>query len=413
MQCPQDQASLAPITLGVVTIERCPTCRGVWASREALEAVTGRPLATRGAHLALGAGHDDHDLACPCCTDRLDVLETRDPPIVEVRACRACARLWVTDDALASIKASAKEREERRSRTSLHRPALEQGEPTPSAPRASARPEGEPAEASGGTPSHVVEHPFYAPGPARELAILTGMLALAWLFAWSHFGEAIAILARIQFHELGHALVAWSTGRSALPLPFGWTSWSYERSNVLVAMEWLFTVLLAIHGVREKKPLAIGVALGMAAVFALGLLTPLEQSERWLVAGGITGEALLPAIALLAFHVPRGPGSLPERARWDFFRWLLALFAVIALASVVQHDLAIADGTRPLPMGSFVSSQQGDGDLERLVHDHGWAQSELRPTFGLLGHAALALTLIHPIVFLVRWLREGRLSSRP
>jgi hypothetical protein len=198
--------------------------------------------------------------------------------------------------------------------------------------------------------------------------------------------------------------VAWSTGRRALPLPFGWTSWSFERSYLLVTMQILFTGLLALRGAREKKLGAILIALGLAAVLALGLTTPLEASEGWLVAGGAVGEALLPALVLVGFHAP-----LPERVRWDFWRWILALFAIVALASVAQHDLAIAHGAAPLPMGSFVSGRQGDGDLERLVNEYGWGEASLRPFFGALGTWSLVLGLLpHPIVLGMRaWRMRG------
>jgi hypothetical protein len=167
-------------------------------------------------------------------------------------------------------------------------------------------------------------------------------------------------------------------------------------------MQWLFATLLAIHGVRERKPAAIATAAGLAAIFALGLVTPLDASEPWLVAGGTIGEALLPSLALLAFHAP-----LPARIRWDFWRWPLAIVAVVALASVVQHDLAIASGARPLPFGSFVTGREGDGDLERLVNDYGWAREGLLHLFGALGWAALALgTLPHLAI-------SGARATRP
>jgi hypothetical protein len=250
-------------------------------------------------------------------------------------------------------------------------------------------------------PAHV-EHPFFAPGPAVELAVLGGLLALASLFVWTRFGETVAIFVRIQFHELGHALVAWSTGRRAIPLPFGWTSGSFDRSWLLVSMQLLFATLLAVHGARERKPVAIAAAIALGAVFALGLATPLHASEPWLVAGGTIGEALLPSLALLAFHAP-----LPERARWDFWRWPVAIAAILALASVVQHDLAIAAGTRPMPFGSFVSGRQGDGDLERLVNDYGWARERLPHLFGALGWTALVLgTLPHLAILGMRVARD-------
>jgi len=116
------------------------------------------------------------------------------------------------------------------------------------------------------------------------------------------------------------------------------------------------------------------------------------------------GEALLPAIALLAFHAP-----LPARARWDFVRWPLAMLAILAVVSVGPHFLSIASGDAPLPMGSFVSGRQGDGDLERLIADYGWPHASLRPLFGRLGLLTLLIGLLpHPIVLGARALASRR-----
>ena len=351
----------------------------------------GAPVVSRPASLGLDGLEDREAPRCPSCGGGLESEELRDARGHEVLSCRHCAGLFLDSEGLASLRAS---RPERRS----HAPPA----PPEAAPSQAAPPES--GDERSIAPRAHLERSVFAPGPARELAALASMFVLAWLFAWSRFGEALSILARIQFHELGHALVAWSTGRRALPLPFGWTSWSFERSHLLVSMQLLFSTLLLVHGVREKKVLAIATAIGLAAIFALGLSTPLEASEPWLVAGGAIGEALLPAVALLAFHAP-----LPERVRWDFWRWLLALVAIIALASVAQHFLAIARGDAPLPMGSFVSGRRGDGDLERLVNDYGWDMAELRPLFGALGAWSLVLGLApHPMVLGARALRGRR-----
>jgi Zn-finger nucleic acid-binding protein len=400
MPCPRDGATLAPLTVGVTHLERCPTCRGVWGTRAAVEALAGVPIASRAAHLSLGALGAEDAPRCPGCEGALEPEETRAAPGHELLGCPRCASLWLDAETLSALRGkrpSSPPPPEDRVRE-LAAPALRPG-PAPPA-----------TDADEGRPAHV-EHPFFAPGPARELAALGTLLLVSWAFTSTTFGETVAIFLRIQFHELGHALVAWSTGRSALPLPFGWTSWSFERSWLLVSMELLFPALLAVHGVREKKPAAVLTAVAMGAVFAAGLATPLEASEEWLVAGGTIGEALLPALALLAFHAP-----LPERARWDFWRWPLTLAAILAFVSVVAHDAEIASGARPVPFGSFVTGRAGDGDLERLVNDYGWPEESLRPFFGALSRAALGLGLA-PLVAILggRWLlsRVGARADAP
>lgn len=321
--------------------------------------------------------------------------ESRNAPGRAILGCRRCGHLFLDADTVSSLRG---------------RRASSTPPPQAPAPRAVVPLDAERTSApriKSTTGAHV-EHPFFSPGPAIELGVLTTLFALAWLFVWTRFGETVAFFLRIQFHELGHALVAWSTGRRSLPLPFGWTSWSFDRSWLLVAMQLLCTTLLAVHGVRERKPTPIGIAMGLGALFACGLATPLDASEPWLVAGGTIGEALLPALALLAFHAP-----LPERFRWDFWRWPLAIAAILALASVVQHDLAIGSGARPLPFGSFVTGREGEGDLERLVDDYGWARDDLPPFFATLGWAALTLgTLPHLAIFGARLARARSAAAK-
>lgn len=401
MHCPRDGALLTPLAVGVTQVERCPTCRGVWGERAAVESLAGVPIASRVAHVSIGALGTEGAAPCPRCGGPLEPEETRAAPGHELLGCPRCASVWLDAETLSTLRAA---------RTSS-RPAPIESRTRPTTRDEPAAPEG--ATAADLAPvdpaRRRVEHRIFAPGPAIELAILAASFLLAWGFVATSFGDAVATLLRIQFHELGHALVAWSTGRRALPLPFGWTSWSFERSFILVAMELLFPVLLAVHGLREKKPMAVAVAVGLGTLFATGLAIPLTVSEEWLVAGGNVGEALLPALALLAFHAP-----MPERARWDFWRWPLAIAAIIALVSVVGHHADIASGARPVPFGSFVTGRAGDGDLERLVNDHGWPEASLRPFFGTLSHLALGLGVV-PLALLLglRWLHARSRAGAP
>lgn len=178
----------------------------------------------------------------------------------------------------------------------------------------------------------------------------------------------------------------------ALPLPCGLTFWSFERSPILVAAEVLLPILLAFHGVRTRNLLAVVAAAVGVLTVAVGLWTPLEASESWLVAGGCVGEIVLPALAAAAFHLP-----LPAKLRWDFWRWLVMAVALFALASVARAWWEIEAGTRPLPFGSFLSGRDsGDGDLDRLIRDHGWTEAGLRSFYGGLARtASVGLVALH------------------
>lgn len=412
MDCPRDGAPLTTMRVGVTSLARCPTCRGVAGSRVALESLVQAPIVSRASQLSIAGLGEGHALRCPACAGALEPEESRDAPGDEILACLSCGEVWLDETTLERLRTVGGERRAREQ--SLQGPARIEGRPITRAIAQSERPmapsaDGTPASPTPSPPTEaLVERPVFSPGPLPELAVLMGSLTLAWLFAWTRLGEAVSFLVRMQFHEFGHASVAWSTGRSALPMPFGWTSWSLERSWLFLSMAFLFATLLTVWGLREKKAIAVVVAAVMFGVLAFGLVTPLAVSEPWLVAGGPIGEAMWPAVALLAFHLP-----MPERMRWDFFRWVLALFACVALASVVQDDLAIGRGARPLPLGSFITGREGDGDLERLMNDYGWSEQGLRTMFGSVGLAALVLGVLpHPLILGARWLRDRARQRR-
>ena len=381
MRCPRDADTLAEMSFGVTMAVQCPTCRGVWGDMAALEALTQGPVVTRATSVSLGA-HGDATGAIPCpgCARPLGVEESRKAMGHEVLVCRACRSAWLDARTLVALRAA-------------HLTARGGGTES----RATQGLASVPPDEQIGAPrdlGHVPSDPatVFSSRPEVELAALPLMLALAWGVTATGLGELLAFLPRIQFHELGHALVAWSTGRSALPLPCGLTFWSFERSTILVAAEVLLPILLAIHGARTRNPLAVvAAAVGVLAV-AVGLWTPLEASESWLVAGGGVGEIVLPALAAAAFHLP-----LPAKLRWDFWRWLVMAVALFALASVARSWWEIEAGTRPLPFGSFLSGRDsGDGDLDRLIRDHGWTEAGLRSFYGGLARTAfVGLVALH------------------
>jgi hypothetical protein len=237
--------------------------------------------------------------------------------------------------------------------------------------------------------------------PRVELVFLPAAFALCWMFASTTFGEILSFLPRLQFHELGHALVAWWTGRRALPLPIGFTAWSEERSWLLVGAQGLFTALLAVYGVRERRPGALAIAVALGLTLTVGVSATLTRSEGWVIAGGQIGETLLPAVVVAAFHL-----RLPQRLRWDFWRWLAVLVALFALASAVRSGWLIAAGERPLPWGALLG-QESDGDLNRLVAEHGWTEPELRRLFGRLPTLALLIAFVpHAVVSGLRAWRD-------
>ena len=212
-------------------------------------------------------------------------------------------------------------------------------------------------------------------GDGPWLALLAQPLALG--FAWqittiSPIDSMLATLAQIQFHELGHALPAWLSSRAALPLPFGFTFWREERS-VFTGISVAFLIgLLIYRGYVEgrRAALVFGVAT-LAAWLAMTWIVSDETSRLLILMGGFVGELCLPALAVVAFHL-----RMPDRLRWDFFRFLVLPIAAFAYVGALRLWLGIAEGSAGLPMGSFLPGD-GNGDFERLIRDHHLSQASI------------------------------------
>lgn len=218
----------------------------------------------------------------------------------------------------------------------------------------------------------------------QVLVALPAALAVAYLLRASGLARVVLGGARIPLHELGHALVAWFCGYSAVPIPFGMT-WIGDGRAVSV---WAL-LAAALGGAlwRAVKGGAWGwaaVIVGLLGAQSVGTWATHESTRRMLITfGGSAGELVLAAMLVALAHA-----AMPPRLRWDQARWIaLAIGAFILLdrtldwrAARLDHDL--------IPWGSVMGE---DGDMQRLERDHGWTPSRIAARYTLLAHACVAL----------------------
>lgn len=194
----------------------------------------------------------------------------------------------------------------------------------------------------------------------------------------------------IWIHEFGHATIAWMSGRRAFPLPFGWTSWSEERS-LFVYLGILFLLGLMAHaGWREKLRWPIILAGSIAILqFVMTWLVPQSTIECWLVFGGIGGEFYLSTFVMIAFYM-----RLPDRWRWDFWRYVALVIAASSFWKSFWFWHQIQRGQAEIPWGSLLGGE-GDagGDMDRLVNDFGWTPDQIINTYTHLGNLCLLVLL--------------------
>lgn len=245
------------------------------------------------------------------------------------------------------------------------------------------------------------DFPECAPLTLRQAAL--AMPAAMAFAALTHASQAARVFlggARIPLHELGHAVLAWLCGYSAVPIPFGVTLRSAERSFVV----WAVVAGALGYGLFR---LLRARALGWAA-FAGGLLlaqtictwaTREHTRELLITFGGSAGELVLPALLLVLFHQ-----TLPHRLRWDLARWIALVIAAFILvqqtltwrAARMDHDL--------IPWGSVMGE---DGDMQRLEGDHGWGPSVIIARYVRTAHLSLALAFGAWLHRVVQAWREG------
>ncbi len=189
----------------------------------------------------------------------------------------------------------------------------------------------------------------------------------------SFVGEGIVVFpVRLWFHELGHALLAWTSGRAALPLPFGFTFWS-EQPSLFTSCCYVFLLLvMGAAGIRERRPFPI--ALSGSLLFAhivMGWIMAPDSAIEWILVGGLAGELAISTLLVAAFYFP-----MPDKTRWDFWRFLVLVPAAAAFASAARMWMRVAQGVEAMPMGSIMGNDES-GDLNRLITDYAWTSESI------------------------------------
>ncbi len=226
-------------------------------------------------------------------------------------------------------------------------------------------------------------------------------VAVAWVLAQTPF----AFLLRgfqVWVHEFGHATVAWFTGRRALPLPFGWTNVEPEFSRfVYFGVLFLLTVLF-VAGWRERKiwPMVIAVALAGLQYWTTWRW-PEARQQFWFSFGGVAGEFVLNALAMMLFFV-----ELPEKFRWPTVRYVFLFLGAACFILSFTFWKRVYHGLEPLPLGTLVGGEDdAGGDMNILIDDFGWSPAQIRRTYHLL---AVGCAWAGVAVYVLAACRAGR-----
>jgi hypothetical protein len=221
--------------------------------------------------------------------------------------------------------------------------------------------------------------------PAIKAIALPLVAVVAVLFEMSPFGFLLEGF-HVWIHEVGHASVAWLSGRPALPLPFGWTNVESVKSTVLYLAILISLVALAVSGWRERKawPMALAVALISAQTFMTWHL-PEDREHLWMIFGGVGGEFYLSAAMISLFYF-----EFPDRFRWGSCRYVVVFIGAASFFESYSFWKKVKSGVEGIPYGSMINGEDdGGGDMNILADQYHWTQHHIIFTYNHLADACL------------------------
>lgn len=203
---------------------------------------------------------------------------------------------------------------------------------------------------------------------------------------------------QIWIHEFGHATVAWLAGHAATPLPFGWTNISENRSPIVYICVLLLLLILFWSGWREQKYPAIVMAVVIAiGQFYMTWLMPEHTYYTLISFGGVGGEFYLSTLLIVCFYFP-----LPNKFRWDFWRYLALLGAAYAFTESFSMWHNIKTGSAEIPWGTMLGGQGDAGGDMNTLSSLGWSDAQIVNTYSQLGNVCLFVSIGFYLFFLLK-----------
>ncbi len=202
----------------------------------------------------------------------------------------------------------------------------------------------------------------------------------------------------IWFHEFGHAIVAWLGGHKAIPLPFGWTNISEEKSLFVYFGVLCLLGLLFWKGKQEQKPWVMILAVCLVIIqFVMTWLISETTFYTLLYFGGIAGEFYICTLLMVSFFF-----SFPKYFNWEFYRFPVVFGAAFTFWNSLWFWWQIDQGEVSIPWGTLWGGENdAGGDMNQLV-EFGWNDQQIINTYNFLGNSCFIIILATYFYFLFK-----------
>ena len=204
-------------------------------------------------------------------------------------------------------------------------------------------------------------------------------------------------------HELGHAIVAWLSSYLAVPLPIGLTVRGAHRNGIVYVCLLFLLGFLCLTGWRMRRRWLMELAASLVlAQCAMTWLLSERTVEMLITFGGVGGELALSTFLIVGFYV-----RLPDRWRWEVWRFVVLGLAMHTFWDALWQWHRIAHGVAVIPWGSpwCAIFDEGEicGDMNRLHAKFGWSTRRIIQTYATLGKGcALILVGVYLYVLVQR-----------
>ncbi len=231
----------------------------------------------------------------------------------------------------------------------------------------------------------------YASDADTDAKALPAAVAVAALIHLAGLGDIARLSLGGVIHEMGHWSAAILGGRWAFFVPYVLTFVGQDLSVFVAAAVFAAAAWLGRYFYQEGcRGFATLCGLVIVGQVALTLVASADQWRMWTVFWGCGGEVVLSALMVVTYYY-----RMPDRLRWDFWRWPVFLLGTQCFFENILFWQRVSPDLRELLGGDAVGqSREYDQDMVRLVHDWHWAPGALIAAYRglcLLGLAAVTL----------------------